>query len=47
MTPLHKAAGGDHLQVVEYLLSKGANGDSRDYVSTYNNLMYCVIVIIQ
>ena len=36
-----------HLQVVELLLSKGAEVDSRDEVSTYNNVMYCVIVIIQ
>ena len=46
-TALHRAASGPHLQVVEYLLSKGAEVDSRDYVSTYNNVMYCVIVIIQ
>ena len=45
MTALHRAAGGGHLQVVEYLLSKGAKVDSRDNVSTYNNVMYCVIAI--
>ena len=47
VTALHRAAGGGHLQMVEYLLSKGAKGDSRNDVSTYNNVMYCVIVIIQ
>ena len=47
MTPLYKASVGRHLQVVELLLSKGAEVDSRDKVSTYNNVMYCVIVIIQ
>ena len=47
MTALHRAAEGGHLHIVEYLLSKGAKGDSRDNVSTYNNVMYCVIVIIQ
>ena len=47
MTPLYKASEGGHLQVVELLLSKGAEVDSRDRVSTYNNVMYCVIVIIQ
>ena len=47
MTPLYKASEGGHLQIVEFLLSKGAEVDSRDYVSTYNNVMYCVIVIIQ
>ena len=47
MTPLYKASEGGHLQVVELLLSKGAEVDSRDDVSTYNDVMYCVIVIIQ
>ena len=47
MTPLYKASEGGHLQVAELLLSKGAEVDSRDKVSTYNNVMYCVIVIIQ
>ena len=32
---------------MELLLSKGAKVDSRDRVSAYNNVMYCVIVIIQ
>ena len=32
---------------MELLLSKGAEVDGRDNVSTYNNVMYCVIVIIQ
>ena len=27
---------------MELLLSKGAEVDSRDNVSTYNNVMYCV-----
>ena len=44
---MYKASEGGHLQVVESLLSKGADVDSRDEVSTYNNVMYCVIVIIQ
>ena len=47
MTPLYKVSEGGHLQVVELLLSKGAGVDNRDKVSTYNNVMYCVIVIIQ
>ena len=47
MTSLYKALEGGHLQVVALLLSKGAEVDSRDKVSTYNNVMYCVIVIIQ
>ena len=45
MTALHRAAKGGYLQVVEYLLSKGVEVDSRDNVSTYNNVMYCVIAI--
>ena len=44
---MYKASEGGHLQVVELLLSKGAEVDSRDEVSTYNNVMYCVIVIMQ
>ena len=47
MTPLYKASEGGHLQIVELLLSKGAEVDSRDKVSIYNSIMYCVIVIIQ
>ena len=47
MTPLYNASEGGHLQVVKLILSKGAEVDSRDKVSTYNNVMYCVIVIIQ
>ena len=39
---MYKASEGGHLQVVELLLSKGAEVDSRDLVSTYNNVMYCV-----
>ena len=46
MTPLYKASELGHLQVVKLLLSKGAKVDSRDYVSTYNNIIYCVIVIM-
>ena len=41
MTPLYKASERGRLQVVELLLSKGAEVDSRDKVSTYNNVMYC------
>ena len=44
---MYKASEGGHLQVVELLLSKGAEVDSREEVSTYNNVMYRVIVIIQ
>ena len=44
---MYKASEGGHLQIVELLLLKGAEVDSRDNVSTYNNVMYCVIVIIQ
>ena len=47
MTALYKASEGGHSQVVEVLLSKGAEVDSRDRVSTYYNIMYYVIVIIQ
>ena len=32
---------------MELLLSKGAEVDSRDKVSKYSSVMYCVIVIIQ
>ena len=37
MTPLFKASEGGHLQIVELLLSKGAEVamDSSDIVSTY------------
>ena len=42
MTPLYKASESGHLQVVELLLSKGTEVDSRDKVSTYNNVMCCV-----
>lgn len=38
-TPLHKAAENYHLKIVENLLSKGAKVDSRDQVSTCNNMM--------
>ena len=47
MTPLYKASEGGHLQIVELLLSKGAEVYSRDKVSKYNSVMYCVIVIMQ
>ena len=32
---------------MKLLLSQGAEVDSRDTVSTYNTVMYCIIVIIQ
>ena len=44
---MNKASEGGHLQTVKLLLSKGAKVDSRDKVSAYNNVMYCVIIIIQ
>ena len=44
---MYNASESGHLQLVELLLSKGAEVDSRDDVSTYNNVMYCVIVIMQ
>ena len=47
MVPLYKASEGGHLQTVICLLSKSAEVDTRDKVSTYNNVMYCVIVTIQ
>ena len=47
MTPLYKASEGGYSQVVNILLLKGAEVDSRDEVSICNNIMYCVIVIVQ
>ena len=44
---MYKASENGHIQIVELLLSKGAEVDSKDEVSTYNNVMYCVIVIVQ
>ena len=44
---MYKAASTGHLQVVKLLLLKGVKVDSRDEVSTFNNVMYYVIVIIQ
>ena len=35
MTPLNRAAACGHLQIVEVLLSNGAEVDSKDKVSTY------------
>ena len=51
MTPLYKASKGGHLQIVELLLSKGAEVDSRDEVSTYNNdymvsVWYCMKCVL-
>ena len=42
MTPLHNASVIGHLQIVELLLSKGAEVDSRDEVSN-NNVICCVM----
>ena len=39
MTPLHCAAEKGHLKIAETLLSKGAEIDRRDQVSTCNNMM--------
>ena len=39
MTPLHFAAEKGHLKIAEILLSKGAEIDSMDTVSTYNNVI--------
>ena len=36
---MHRAVGSGNLKIVELLLSKGAEVDSRDRVSAYNNLM--------
>ena len=47
MTPLYKASEGGHLQVVKLLLSRGAEVDGRDEVSTYNNLMYSLSLYSQ
>ena len=44
---MYNASEGGHVLVVALLLSKGAEVDSRDEVSTYNNIMYCIIIIIQ
>ena len=38
-TPLHTAAENGHLKMVENWFSEGAKLDSRDNVSTYNNVM--------
>ena len=38
-TALHRAADNGHLKIVEILLSEGAEVDSRDIVSTCNNVM--------
>ena len=39
MSPFYKASEGGHLQIVELLLSKDAEVDSRDKVGTYNNVI--------
>ena len=42
--PLYKASEGGHVQVVKVLLSKSAEIDSRDNVSTYNECnVLCVL----
>ena len=38
-TPLHEAADYNHLQIVELLLSKGAEVDNRNSVSIFLNVM--------
>ena len=43
---MYKAASTGHLQIVKLLLLEGVEVDSRDDVSTYNNVMYCIIVVI-
>ena len=45
MAPLYKAAKSGNLQLVKFLLSKGAEVDSSDNVSSYihnNDVMYCI-----
>ena len=44
---MHQAASTGHLQFMKLLLLKDVEVDSRDIVSTYNNVMYCVIIIMQ
>ena len=43
-TPLHRAHGGDHHQVVEFLLSRGGKVKRCSKVSMYiqnSNIVYC------
>ena len=45
-TPLHIAVKRGHSRIVEALIFSGAKLDIRDEVSTYNNVMYCVINMV-
>ena len=43
MTPLHVAAKkGDRLDIVEYLIGKGANINIEDYSGVSGRLYYCL-----
>ena len=45
-TPLHKAAEGGYLQVVKFLLSIGAELDSRTQVSSYDVSYHTVMCVL-
>ena len=38
-TPLMKAAGNNHLPMIEYLVERGADMEAKDYVSDVISLM--------